>query len=91
MELILYLLAKSVQIFLDIMSFAMMIRVLLPIVADVENNPIFIFTVAITEPIIAPVRILMDKMGIGNNTPFDMGFMATYLIIFIIGLFLPAI
>jgi uncharacterized protein YggT (Ycf19 family) len=69
----------------------MMIRVILPILTDAENNPIFIFVVAITEPIIAPVRILMDKIGIGQNTPFDMGFMATYLIIFIISLFLPTV
>ena len=91
MEFILYLIAKCVRVFLDIMSLSMMIRVLLPLFADVENSPILMITVAITEPFIAPVRILLDKLGIGQNTPIDMGFMATYLILFILDLFLPAI
>ena len=91
MEVILYILAKCVRVFLDLMSLAMMIRVILPLFADVENSPVFIFAVAVTEPIISPVRILLDKLGIGQNTPFDMGFMATYLIIFVINLFLPTI
>ena len=91
MEFILYLIAKCVRVFLDIMSLSMMIRVLLPLFADVDNSPIFMITVAITEPFIAPVRILLDKLGIGQNTPIDMGFMATYLILFILDLFLPAI
>lgn len=91
MEITLYLLAKSVRIFLDVISLAMMVRVILPLFADVESSPIFALTVAITEPIVIPVRILLQKLGIGQNTPIDMGFMATYLILFIIDLFLPAI
>jgi hypothetical protein len=55
-ETIFYILAKSVQVFLDFISLAMMIRWLLPIFADVEENQLFIVSVATTEPIIAPVR-----------------------------------
>lgn len=91
METTLYILAKSVRIFLDVISLAMMLRVILSLFVDVENNPIFALTVAITEPIVTPVRALLHKLGIGQNTPIDMGFMATYLILFIIDLFLPAI
>lgn len=69
----------------------MMIRVILPLFLDVENSPIFALTVAITEPIVMPVRIILDKLGIGRGTPIDMGFMATYLVLFIVDIFLPAI
>lgn len=91
MELILFLLAKCVRVFLDIISLAMMLRVILPLFADVDNSPFFMFTVAITEPIVMPVRFILDKLGIGLNTPIDIGFMATYLMLFVIDLLLPAI
>ena len=90
-ETIFYILAKSVQVFLDFISLAMMIRWLLPIFADVEENKLFIVSVATTEPIIAPVRFLLDKFGIGQDTPFDIGFMATYMLIMLVDLFLPII
>lgn len=90
-ETIFYILAKTVQIFLDFISLAMMIRWILPIFADVEENKLFIVSVATTEPIIAPVRFLLDRFGIGQDTPIDWGFMATYIGLMIIDLFLPMI
>ena len=53
----------------------MMVRMLLPLFADVEENPLYMLTVAISEPLIVPVRFLLDKFGIGTNTPIDLGFL----------------
>ena len=91
METIFYILAKCVRILLDMISLSMIFRMLLPLFADVEGSPLYMLTVAVTEPLIVPVRFLLDKFGIGTNTPIDLGFMATYLILFIIDMFLPII
>lgn len=69
----------------------MAIRMILPIFADVEDNRLYIFSVAMTEPFVAPVRFIMDKLGVESNLPIDMGFFVTYLILSFINIFLPAI
>jgi hypothetical protein len=90
-ETVFYILAKCVRIILDVISLSMMIRMLLPIFADVEDNRLYMLSVAVTEPLIIPVRIVLDMLGIGENTPLDMGFLTTYFLLAIIDLFLPII
>lgn len=91
METVFYILAKCVRIILDVISLSMMIRMLLPIFADVEDNRLYMLSVAVTEPLIIPARIVLDMLGIGENTPLDMGFLTTYFLLAIIDLFLPII
>ncbi len=91
METVFYILAKCVRIILDVISLSMMIRMLLPIFADVEDNRLYMLSVTVTEPLIIPVRIVLDMLGIGENTPLDMGFLTTYFLLAIIDLFLPII
>jgi hypothetical protein len=90
-ETVFYILAKCVRIILDVISLSMMIRMLLPIFADVEDNRLYMLSVTVTEPLIIPVRIVLDMLGIGENTPLDMGFLTTYFLLAIIDLFLPII
>lgn len=91
METVFYILAKCVRIILDVISLSMMIRMLLPIFADVEDNRLYMLSVTVTEPLIIPVRIVLDMLGIGENMPLDMGFLTTYFLLAIIDLFLPII
>ncbi len=76
---------------LDVVSLSMMIRAIMPIFADVEESGFYALTVAITEPFIAPVRFLFAKLNIGQDTPIDMAFFATYIILWVLGIFLPII
>ena len=91
METVFYIIAKCVRIALDLISISMMIRAFMPLLVDVEENGLYMMTLVITEPIVAPIRYFLGKLGIGTNTPIDMGFMATYLVLILIDLFLPAI
>ena len=91
METNFYFLAKCVQILLDIVSLSMMVRAIMPIFADVEESGFYALTVAITEPFVAPVRFLFAKLNIGQDTPIDMAFFATYIILWVLGIFLPVI
>ncbi len=91
MEAALLFFAKFVQVALEAVSLSMVIRMLLPIFFDVENNRFFGLLTVFTEIFVAPVRALLVRFNIGQNSPVDWGFFATYLIIWIIQLFLPAI
>ena len=90
MEEIFLLLASLARILLEVLSFAMMIRVLLPIFFNPEGNRIYELTVMLTEPIVTPVRALLVKLNIGQGSPIDWSFFVTYLLISILGTILPA-
>ena len=90
-ETVLFIIAQSVQLLLALVSFAMMIRALMPIFFDVENNRIYILACFISEPIIAPVRLIMAKLNIGQNSPIDWAFFVTYILIWILESILPVI
>lgn len=88
---IIYIFAKFISIMISVVIYAMMGRAIMPIFIDVEGNRIYMFLTVITEPFILPVRYLLAKFNIGQNTPIDMSFMFTYLILILVQLFLPVI
>ena len=90
-ESIFYILAKTIQVVLDLVSFSMVIRMLLPIFFDAEGNKIYALSCVISEPFIAPVRFLMAKLNIGQGSPIDWSFFATYIILWVLSAFLPVI
>lgn len=91
MELLFYLLAKSVSIALEVVSFAMLIRMILSIFTDPTESKLYMIACYVTEPFIIPVRALMVQFNIGQDTPIDMAFFFTSIIIWLLRSFLPAI
>ena len=91
METVFYFAAKFVQVIREVVSIAMIVRMLVPIFTGSEDNKLCMLAAVISEPFIAPVRALMVKFNIGQGTPFDWSFFATYLIIWLLQMFLPAI
>ena len=81
--------ARLVNATLSAVSLAMLIRMLIPIFTGSENGKFYIFLACITEPFIAPVRFLLVKFNILQNSPIDWSFTLTYLLIAIIQLLLP--
>lgn len=90
METVLYILAKVVQLALSVLSIAMFLRVILQFFAD-DDNRFVIFCYAVTEPFIVPVRHLLDRLGVGQNSPIDIPFFVTYIIISVLQMMLPII
>ncbi len=86
-----YIIAKTVSLTLDIVSFGMIARMLLPFFVDPEESRVYAISCYLTEPFIAPVRAIMVRLNIGQDSPVDWAFSVTYLIIFLLGAFLPAI
>ena len=78
-----------VSITLDAVSFAMIARMILPLFVNAEESRVCLFLAYITEPFIAPVRFLLAKFNILQNTPFDFSFTIAYIIIVLLGAILP--
>lgn len=91
METFLYIFAKTVQVILSVVSFAMLVRMIIPFFTNPEENKLYAVACYISEPFIAPVRFLLYKLNIGQDSPVDWSFFATYIIIWLLELLLPAI
>ena len=91
MEQLFYLLAKTVSVLISVVSFAMLLRVVIPWFVDPMESRIYAVICLVTEPFIVPVRVILEKLDIGQNSPIDWSFMITYLLFSIIQLILPAI
>ena len=46
---------------------------------------------AMTEPVIIPVRALLSLFGIGEDSPMDIGFYVTSLLLVALRIFLPQV
>ncbi len=91
MEQIFYILAKSVEILLSLVSTCMFLRVILQLFVDTENNKLFLFCATVSEIFVTPFRYIMYKLNILQDTPIDAPFMVAYLVIMLLGMLLPII
>ena len=71
-------------VLIDIITFAMFIRAILSLFMA-EDNAISSFLYTITEPIILPVRRLLEKFNILQGLPIDISFLITYLLLSTLG------
>ncbi len=76
-----------VLIFLSVIQFAMLLRAILSWFV-MGGGKFTNFLYAVTEPFIAPVRALFEKMNWLQNSPIDFSFMVTYLLISFLTIFL---
>ena len=87
MYLILQLVKSTVLIFLGVLELAMLVRAVLSWFV-MDTNGFVNFIHAVTEPFIIPFRLLFEKLNWFQNMPIDMAFLATYLSITAVSLFL---
>ena len=91
METVFFIIAKTISIILDIAYFGMLARMLLPLFLNVEESRLYAIAFAVTEPFVAPVRFIMFKLNIGQNSPVDWSFFVASLLIYVLKMLLPAI
>lgn len=91
MEALFFFAAKLVSVMLEIVSLAMIVRMLLPIFTNPDDSKLYSLTVLLSEPVVAPIRALLVKYNIGQDSPFDWAFFTAYLLIWILQMILPAI
>ena len=83
--------ARLILILIDAVSLAMLIRMLIPFFKDPEESKLYLFVAYLTEPFIVPVRFVLDKFNLLENSPIDWSFTITYFLLFIARNMLPAV
>lgn len=87
----LYVLVQFVLIFLDVISFSMLIRAILTFLGINEGGFLMRFLYVVTEPAIMPLRKLFYKLNWFQNTPFDMAHLFTYTVLWILQLLISSL
>lgn len=90
MQYVLFLAAKLIALTLSVVSFSMLVRMILSFFADPEGK-IYTFFFVITEPFIIPVRFILTKFNLLQNSPIDWSFTISYFIISLVQMLLPII
>ena len=83
--------AKCISILLSVVSFCMLVRMLLSFFPDFQDSRAALFVTAVTEPFVIPVRALLYRFNVGQDSPIDWAFSLTYILLYVVQLFLPVV
>ena len=90
-EFLFYILASFVAAVLDMVSLAMIARMIFSLFDAMGESKISMFLACVTEPFVLPVRFLLVKFNILQNSPIDWSFTISYLVIVLLRMFLPVL
>lgn len=79
-----FIVTKLCITLIDVSDFAILIRVLLSWIPLDEDNKLEAFLYSITEPVIMPMRALMNKFDSLQTIPIDLPLLATAILLSII-------
>ena len=88
MEYVAFVIMRAVQVLLLGLEIAMLLRAILSWFPINEENAFSNLLYCITEPVIMPVRALLEKLGWFQDLPLDMSFFFTYILISIVSMLL---
>ncbi len=88
MDQLLYILVATVNAFITVMTFLLLVRAILSLFAS-EESRLLIFAFVVTEPIIYPIRLLLSHIPALEDLPIDISFMVTYIILILVQSALP--
>ena len=91
MQYALFVICRLVTLLIDVLLTAMMLRVILQWTDPEEEGRVSRLVCAMTEPVIIPVRALLSLFGIGEDSPMDIGFYVTSLLLVALRIFLPQV
>jgi YggT family protein len=66
------------------LEIAMRLRAILSWFPISEDNPFVLFVTMLTEPIVAPIRALFERMDWFQNIPIDVSFFVAYLLLSVV-------
>lgn len=90
MESIVEILELSVLLFLEVMGYVIVLRSLLSLLAS-EESRVLAFCYAVSEPLIAPVRSLLDRIPALEGSIIDFSAVVTFLFLSIIRMLLLSV
>ncbi len=80
-----------VYYFVVAMQFLMLFRALLSWFPIREDSPLSTFLHAVTEPIVTPVRLLLERFEAVKRMPIDISFFVAMMILVLIQALLPPV
>jgi len=89
-QILLYVLAASVAIVLNLLYIAMFLEAILSWFMP-EDRMIMVVLTAITSPIVLPVRMLLSRIPALARLPIDLSFFVAFLLLGVISSMLPAL
>lgn len=90
METALYLLASTIRILLQVLYFSMFLRAILSWFV-MDDNPVVAVLTVLTEPIIVPVRLFLQRFRFVRECPIDLSFLAAFLLLSAVQSALPVV
>lgn len=85
-----WVLERSVDIFINLIETLILVRIFMSFIIRDLGNPLFNFIYQITEPILAPFRNLIDKLGL-NTGMIDFSPLLAFLFLDLISYILKTI
>lgn len=85
MDLIIELMTSTVEVFLYLLAVAIVLRLFLPVLG-MEEGLLYGFAVAVSEPVVSPVRNLLSKNEFFSSSPMDMSYFVTVMAIMVFSL-----
>lgn len=70
---------------IDIISLLLFLRAILSWFMGLGGNRFYEILCNVTDPFLYPFRALFDRIGIGQNCPIDLSFLATVIALQILG------
>ena len=83
-----YVIVSTVRIIIAVLQFLMLARAILSWRPIEDDNPIVSFLYGVTEPVIMPVRAVLDRLGLFEGMPIDMSFFITFILLSVLEMFL---
>jgi len=84
LDIVFYLLKNTALWILSILDLAMLLRAIMSWILQGEENRFSMFLYMITEPLIHPIRQLCYKKNWFQQTPLDIPFLITVLLIMVV-------
>ncbi len=86
MNTLLYILQMTLSVLLGALELLMLGRAILSWLPIDEDNPLVRFLHTMTEPVIYPVRVFLERFDLFQGLPIDMSFFFTFILISILSM-----
>ena len=81
MDLFLTLLIGTASALVTVIELCFLVRAVLSWLPIADDNVILAFVMMVTEPIVAPIRMLFEKLRWFQNMPIDISFLVAYFVL----------
>lgn len=88
---IVYVFIRFVYYVLVVLQILMFARVIMSWLMPDEDNMLSRFVYTVTDPIIIPVRMILEKFDFVRNMPIDISFFVAYIILVVVQSVLPTV